>query len=128
MRIKNKEIKNSTIAKPKKNLSLILFLGIAIIMISAGICFGLSKLFATETYYVLSSDVPAKTQITKSLLTPQETAQGTAPQKQYLWTMYNEVMSTVNILFIKEMSLLKVMSGRFQITLTEFLTLGVLPL
>ena len=49
-------------------------------MISAGICFGLSKLFATETYYVLSSDVPAKTQITKSLLTPQETAQGTAPQ------------------------------------------------
>ena len=80
MRIKNKEIKNSTIAKPKKNLSLILFLGVLICLICGGIFFGLSKMFATDTYYVLNADVPAKTQITKALLMPQETAQGTAPK------------------------------------------------
>lgn len=80
MRIKNKEIKNSTIAKPKKNLSMILLFGLMICILCGGIFFGLSKLFATDTYYVLNADVPAKTQITRALLIPQETAQGTAPK------------------------------------------------
>lgn len=80
MKIKKKEIKNSTIVKPKKNLSAILGLGLAIIVIAAGLFFAFSKMFATETYYTLNQNVAAKTKITTSMLTPQETAEGTAPK------------------------------------------------
>lgn len=80
MKIKNKGIKNSKITKPKKNLTSILIVGVLIIALSGGILFALSNAFKTETYYVLNQDVPAKTQITSSLLTPVETSAGTAPQ------------------------------------------------
>lgn len=80
MKIKNKEIKNSTLAKPKKNVSAILVLGIAAILIAGGLFFALSKMFETETYYILNQNVAAKTSINKSMLMPVETAKGTAPQ------------------------------------------------
>lgn len=81
MRVKKNAIKNSTVGpKKKKNFTAIFLAGFAIIAITAGIAFTLSKLFATETYYVLNTDIPSKTQITKAMLIPQETAKGTAPQ------------------------------------------------
>ncbi len=80
MKIKKAKVTNSNVVKPKKNLSLIIFLGVLIVVIAGGLFFSFSKLFATEKYYVLNADVPAKTAITSQMLTTQETAEGTAPQ------------------------------------------------
>lgn len=79
MKIRNKEIKNSTLAKPKKNVSAILVLGVTAILIAGGIFFALSKMFETETYYTLNQNVPAKASISKDMLQPIEAAKGTAP-------------------------------------------------
>lgn len=80
MKIRNKEIKNSSVIKPKKNLTAILIIGIIVILIGTGLFFALSKMFETETYYVVATDVPAKTQLTPAMLIPQETAKDTAPK------------------------------------------------
>lgn len=79
MRIKKSAIQNTNMIKKKKNFTAIAISGALIVAIAVGIFFSLSKLFATETYYVMNSDVPAKAQITPTMVIPQETGKGTAP-------------------------------------------------
>lgn len=81
MKIAKSKIKNTTnIYKPKRNISLILLLGLAVIALSLGLFYGLSNVFKTTTYYVLRNDVAAKTQITTNMLAGQTTSAGTQPK------------------------------------------------
>lgn len=79
MRVKKSAIQNTSMLKRKKNFTAIAISGVLIVAITLGIFFTLSKLFATETYYVMNSDIPAKTQITPTMVIAQETGKGTAP-------------------------------------------------
>lgn len=80
MKVKKTVVKNSNISKPKKNLTVILLVALGVISLSLGLFFAISRIFQTETYYVLNTDIPAKTQITPSMLIPQETSKGTGPK------------------------------------------------
>lgn len=78
--IKDKSTKNTSVVKPRKNLSLAAISAFIIIILAAGIFFGLSQVLATESYYVLLNDIPPKTQVNSSMLKEVITAKGTAPQ------------------------------------------------
>lgn len=80
MKIRSGHVKTSTNIKPKKNITLIVVLGIVIIGIAAGIFYAASSILKTQTYWVLNQNVTAKTQITPSMLEAQKTANGTAPK------------------------------------------------
>ena len=79
MKVRKANIKISKVKPKKKNLTLIIALGLVIIAVTLTIFFGLSPLFKTQTYYVLRSDVGAKTQVTTGMLASQTTSAGTAP-------------------------------------------------
>lgn len=66
--------------KPKRNFVLTIFGAILIIVLFAGVFFGLNSVFSTETYYVLAADTPAKTQITETMLKEVIVSEGGAPQ------------------------------------------------
>lgn len=50
------------------------------ILAAIAVFFAVSQVVAQTTYYVLSSDVPARTQITKEMLTPVVTSKGGQPK------------------------------------------------
>lgn len=66
--------------KPKSNLVVAAGAGIAFVAVAGGLYYGLSQALAQETYYILNTDVPSKSQITPSMLNKIETSKGTAPQ------------------------------------------------
>ena len=66
--------------KPKKNLAFVIGSTLGIVILAAGVFFVLSQVLATDTYYVLKQDIPAKTQVTVDMIAPITTAKGTAPQ------------------------------------------------
>lgn len=79
-----KKKKNQTVAlnKPqgkKKNIVIVSILGILTAAIAIGIFVGLSTIFSTDTYYVLSTNVSAKQAITPAMVVERETGKGTAP-------------------------------------------------
>jgi hypothetical protein len=80
VKIKKAKVKSSTAIKPKKNITVIVILGLVAIAVAALIFLGLSSVFKTTTYYVLRSDVAAKTQITTNMLVGQQTSAGTQPK------------------------------------------------
>lgn len=69
-----------TSLKPKRNLSIVIIIGVSIVILTGAIFFGLSKILATEKYYVLNKDLPAKTQVLPNMLQEITTAEGSAPQ------------------------------------------------
>lgn len=79
-KIKMDKIKNSKAIKPKRNYLVILMVLLTIAAASTGIFFGLSRLFQTETYYVLKTNVAPRTKITTGMLVAQTTSKGTAPK------------------------------------------------
>jgi len=66
--------------KPKKNLLIVSAVALGVLVFVGVVYFTLSQLLATEKYYILNQDVPAKTQITTQMLTEVQTAKGTAPK------------------------------------------------
>lgn len=66
--------------KPKKNLLIVSAVAVGVLVFVGVVFFTLSQLLATEKYYILNQDVPAKTQITTQMLTEVQTAKGTAPK------------------------------------------------
>lgn len=80
MKIKTPTTKKAKTLKPKSNVTMSIAIGVIIIVLLGAIYFGLSKVLATESYYVLNADVPAKTQITERMLKEITTAKGTSPQ------------------------------------------------
>ena len=66
--------------KPKKNLAMVVGIAVLIVLLAGGVYFGLSNVLATESYYVLNADTPAKTQITETMLKEVVTAKNSAPQ------------------------------------------------
>ncbi len=72
--------KNNVQVKPKRNLLVVVFSAVGIVVFAGVVWFSLSQLLATESYYVLNQDVGSKTQVSESMLTKVETAKGTAPK------------------------------------------------
>lgn len=64
----------------KSNGLILIIIGV-VALILFGVVFSVaSKLFQTETYYVLNQDIPTRTQITEEMLEPVVTSEGTAPE------------------------------------------------
>jgi len=64
----------------KSNGLILIAIGV-VSLILFGVVFSVaSKLFQTETYYVLKQDVPTRTQVTEEMLEPVVTSEGTAPE------------------------------------------------
>lgn len=78
------------IVKPQSNIAKTVLIGIGVVLLSGAIYLGLSNVLATESYYVLASDVPAKTQITSKMLKEITTAKGTAPQNAITLAQINQ--------------------------------------
>lgn len=75
-----KENINTNQYKPKKNLAFVAGASLGIVLIAGALFWVLSQVLATDVYYVLRQDIPAKTQVTSDMITPITTAKGTAPQ------------------------------------------------
>lgn len=72
-------------SKGKKGLfkgnGLIFTIIIIVSLVLFGVVFSVaSKIFQTETYYILKQDVPTRTQVTEEMLEPVVTSEGTAPE------------------------------------------------
>lgn len=80
MAIKIKDKSKKVRVKPKKNLLAVTSAAVGVAVFAGVVWFALSQLLATEKYYILNQDVPAKTQITSQMLTEVQTAKGTAPK------------------------------------------------
>lgn len=76
---KPKKVSLSQVDGKRKNLIVYAVGAIVTVAFALAIFVGLSATFSTESYYVLTQDVPAKTQITADIVVEQETAKGTAP-------------------------------------------------
>lgn len=63
-----------------KNLVTTLIVAILTVALAGALFFTLSQVLAKEDYYVLTQDIPAKTQVTEDMLKKIETAKGSAPQ------------------------------------------------
>lgn len=80
MPLKLKDASKNVKVKPKKNLVVVIGSAIGVVAFAGVVWFSLSTLLATETYYILNQDLPAKTLVTSNMLTAVETAKGTAPK------------------------------------------------
>ncbi|HHT97140.1 MAG TPA: hypothetical protein GXZ90_04510 [Clostridiales bacterium] len=79
-RTKAKRVKfNPVQGSSRKNLILVSLAVMFVIILSATIFMTLTSLFSTESYYVLSTNVRAKQQITPDMVMARETAAGTGP-------------------------------------------------
>lgn len=72
-------------AKQKKkglagNKTILLAIALVAVVLFVLIFTAFNKLFATETYYVLNTNVPAKQMITPEMLSPVDTSEGTSPR------------------------------------------------
>lgn len=65
--------------KPKRNLLSVIITIVLIAVAIALLFLGLSKAFATETYYILNQNVPARVRITEDMLQEMEVSEGGAP-------------------------------------------------
>lgn len=65
--------------KPKRNLLAVILTIIGIAIAIALLFLGLSKAFATETYYILNQNVPARVRVTDEMLQEMEVSEGGAP-------------------------------------------------
>lgn len=63
-----------------KNLITTILASVLTLALAIGIFFVFSIALAKESYYVLNQDIPAKTQVTESMLKEIQTAKGSAPQ------------------------------------------------
>lgn len=63
-----------------KNVLLLSAIVLVALAIFVGVTILASKLFQTETYYVLKEDVPTRTQVTPDMLEPVVASEGTAPK------------------------------------------------
>lgn len=76
MKSKKTEFKTD---KPKRNLLAVILTIVGIAIAIALLFLGLSKAFATETYYILNQNVPARVRITEEMLQEMEVSEGGAP-------------------------------------------------
>lgn len=69
--------------KPKKNFAVVSVGALGIALLTVGLYVGLSQLFATEDYYILNTDISARTQIVETMLQKVTTAKGSAPKNAF---------------------------------------------
>lgn len=73
-------MKRNTTAAAKDTKLIWLMVVVVALVVAAGVFFILNNLTKQDTYYVLNTNVPSRTQITSEDLTPVTTSQGSAPQ------------------------------------------------
>lgn len=64
----------------KSNGLILIVIGVVSLALFGVVFSVASKLFQTETYYVLNQDIPTRTQVTEDMLEPVVTSEGTAPE------------------------------------------------